>query len=173
MSYTESKKQIDKIRQEYDRKGDIIFRVAIQYIVEYGQYNFRNQKWFNSCIENADKKHDKADQDGKILWIGRELEKAMLECARELADIDAYDLLMYIQQEVWLSGEVGEPDYKRALQIIRNCLWYTSDRYGAYNEECSETLYKFREIELTDEEITYFGYEYLFDVEEYDKEDVG
>ena len=55
MSYAESKKQIDKIRQEYNYDGNIIFRVAIQYIVEHGQCNFRNQKWFDSCIENVDK----------------------------------------------------------------------------------------------------------------------
>ena len=171
MSYTESKKQIDKIRQEYDRKGDIIFRVAIQYIVEHGQYNFRNQKWFNSCIENVDKKHDMADRDGKILWIGRKLEKAMLECAKELSDINAYDLLMYIQREVWLSGEVGEPDYQRALQIIRNCLCYVGDIYGILNTGDGERLEKFWEMELTDDEIEYFGWGHLLDIEY--EEDAG
>lgn len=171
MSYTESKKQIDKIRQEYDRKGDIVFRVAIQYIVEHGQYNFRNQKWFDSCIDNVDKKHDMAEKDGKDLWISRDLEKAMLECARDLADINAYDLLMYIQREVWLSGEVGEPDYQRALQIIRNCLCYIGDIYGVLNTGDRERLENFRAIELTDDEIVYFGWEQLLD-KEYE-EDVG
>lgn len=172
MSYTESKKQIDKIRQEYDRKGNIIFLVASQYIVEHGQYNFRNQKWFDGCIENVDKKHDMANQDGKILWIGRELEKAMLECARELADVNAYDLLMYIQRETWLGGdEVGEPDYQRALQIIRNCLCYVGDIYGVLNTGDRERLENFRAMELTDDEIMYFGWEQLLDME--DKEDFG
>ena len=75
MKYTEHKKKLDAIRQEYGCKGDIIFRTALQYIVEYGNLNFRNEKWFNSCIENVDKKHDRADKDGKILWIGRDFEK--------------------------------------------------------------------------------------------------
>ena len=84
-----------------------------------------------------------------------------------MAEIDSYDLLIYIQREVWLGGgEVGEPDYQRALEIIRNCLCYMSDGYGAYVEECNETLQKFKEIDLTDEEIMYFGWEYLFDTEE-------
>lgn len=167
MSYTESKKKLDAIQQEYGCKGDIIFRTAIQYIVEHGQYNFRNKKWFDGCIENVDKKHDLADRDGKILWVTRDFEKALLECAKDLADIDAYDLLTYIQKEVWLSGGlVGEPDYQRAQQIIRNCLCYTADCYGAYSLDCKETLDKFREMSLTDDEIVYFGWEYLFDVEE-------
>ena len=170
MSYIESKKNLDAIRQRYGCKGDIIFRTAIQYIVEHGQYNFRKESWFNSCMESVDKKHDLADKDGKILWISRDFEKALLECARDLAQIDAYDFMTYIQREVYLGGgENGEPDYHRALQIIRNCLCYIHDSYGAYSSDCYETLTKFREMELTDDEITYFGWEYLFDVE--DEED--
>lgn len=167
MNYTETKKQLDAIRSKYSCAGDIIFRTAIQYIVEHGQYNFRNEAWFNDCIVHVDKRHDLADSQGKILFMTRDFEKALLECARELADINAYDLLTYIQQEVWLNGsEVGKPDYKRAMQIIRNCLCYTSDCYGAYTEDCHETLEKFRQIDLTDDEIVYFGWEYLLDVED-------
>ena len=167
MSYAESKKKLDAIHREYSCKGDIIFRTSIQYIVEHGQCNFRNKKWFDSCIENVDKKHDLAERDGKHLFIGRDFEKALLECAKELADIETYDLLTYIQREVWLGGgEIGEPDYQRALKIIRNCLFYTDSEYGYYTSDPSETLRKFREMELTDDEIAYFGWECLFDVEE-------
>ena len=166
MKYTEHKKILDGIRQKYGCKGDIIFRTAIQYIVEHGQHNFRNEEWFNSCLEYTDKRHDRAEKDGKHLWMTRDFEKALLECARELAQIEAYDLLIYIQKEVWLSGgEVGEPDYQRAMQIIRNCLCYTSDGYGSWPEDCSDTLRKFRAMDLSDDEIAYFGWEYLFDVE--------
>lgn len=165
MSYAESKKKLDAIHREYSCKGDVIFRTSIQYIVEHGQCNFRNKKWFDSCIENVDKKHDLAERDGKHLFIGRDFEKALLECAKELADIETYDLLTYIQREVWLGGgEIGEPDYQRALQIIRNCLWYTADGYDS-----SDALKRLREMDLTDEEIAYFGWEYLFDME--DEED--
>lgn len=167
MKYTEHKKILDVIRQKYGCKGDIIFRTAIQYIVEHGQYNFRNEKWFNSCIKQVDERHDLAEKDGKVLWIGRDFEKALLECARELAEIEAYDLLTYVQQEVWLGGsDVGKPDYQRALQIIRNCLCYAADMYDVYNTADWERLEKFRAMELTDDEIAYFGWEHLFDTEE-------
>ena len=167
MKYKEHKKILDKVRQKYGCKGDIIFRTAIQYIIEHGQYNFRNEEWFNSCIEQVDSKHDRADKDGKILWIGRDFEKALLECAREVAQIEAYDLLIYIQREVWLGeGEIGEPDYQRALQIIRNCLCYAADMYDVYNTADWERLEKFRAMELTDDEIAYFGWEHLLDADE-------
>ena len=171
MKYKEHKKLLDEIRQKYNCKGDVIFRTAIQYIVQHGQLNFRNEKWFNSCIDQVDREHDRADKDGKILWIGRDFEKALLECAREVAQIEPYDLLIYIQREVWLGGgEVGEPDYQRALQIIRNCLCDMDYHFGSYGSDSMATLQKFRDVELTDDEIAYFGWEYLFDTEN-DEED--
>ena len=166
MSYAESKKKLDTIHREYSCKGDVIFRTSIQYIVEHGQCNFRNKKWFDSCIENVDKKHDLADRDGKHMFIGREFEKALLECAKELAEIESYDLLTYIQREVWLSNSNnGEPDYQRALQIIRNCLCDADYYFGSYGSDSMATLQKLRDIGLTDDEIVYFGWEHLLDAE--------
>lgn len=170
MSYTDSKNKIDAIRREYGCKGDLIFRTAIQYIVEHGQSKFKNETWFDECVNDVDERHDLARQLGKTLWITRDFEKAILECARELAFFEAYDLLTYVQREVWLGGgEIGEPDYQRALEIIRNCLYYTGEEGGYYVDTPSVTLCKFREMELTDDEIAYFGWEYLLDIEEEDE----
>ena len=170
MSYVESKKKIDAIRQEYGCKGEVIFKTSLQYIVEYGQYKFRNETWFNSCIESANKKHDHAEQTGKHLWIGRDFEIALLKCARELAEIDAYDLLRYVQKEIWLGGEIGEPDYQRAIEIIRICLCDAEYGYGRYGSDKVRTLEKFKEFELTDAEIEYFGWGYLFETEDDEEE---
>ena len=92
--------------------------------------------------------------------------KDFYKCAKDLCEINTYDILRYIQKEIWLGGEVGEPDYQRTMQIIRNCLCYTADNFGAYPCESDVTLEDFRNMGLTDEEIEYFGWEYLFDVEE-------
>lgn len=166
MKYAEHKKILDGIRQKYGCKGDIIFRTAIQYIVEHGQHNFRNEEWFNSCIEYTNKRHDRAEKDGKHLWMTRDFEKALLECARELAQIEPYDFLAYIQKEVWLDGSsVGEPDYQRALQIIRNCLCDADYYFGSYGSDSMATLKKLRDVGLTDDEIVYFGWEHLLDAE--------
>lgn len=171
-NYTESKKKLDTIRNEYGCAGEVIFRTAIQYIVDHGRELFNEDDWFEFQMEGIDKRHDKAEAEGKFLAITKDFEKAILKCARELAKIRAYDLLTYIQREVWLGGgEIGEPDYQRAIQIIRNCLCYTCNCYGAYREDVSETLRQFREMELTDEEIAYFGWEYLFDVEDEEEDE--
>ena len=167
MNYTETKKKLDEIRSKYNCAGDIIFRTAIQYIVECGQKLFNDEDWFSSNIKEIDERHDKAEANGKWLFMTRDFEKAIFNCAKDLAQIGPYDFLTYIQREVWIGGaNFGEPDYKRALQIIRNCLYYVGDCHGAYREDVYETLQKFREMELTDEEIEYFGWSYLFDVED-------
>lgn len=170
MSYTESKKKIDAIRQEYGCKGDIIFRTAIQYVVEFGTCSLQDKDWYKWMMNDIDANHDRAESKGEILWCTREFEKAIIDCAVALSAIETYDFLTYIQREVWIGdGTVGEPDYQRAIEIIRNCLCYTADCYGAYSLDCKETLDKFREMSLSDDEIEYFGWEYLFDVE--DEED--
>lgn len=171
MSYAESKKKLHEIRNKYGCKGEVIFRTAIQYIIDHGRELFNENDWFEFQMEGIDKRHDKAEAEDKYLFVSRDFEKAIMECARDIAQIKAYDFLTYIQREVWLGGgEVGEPDYQRAIEIIRNCLCYTGDCYGAYREDVSETLRKFREIDLTDDEIAYFGWEHLFDVEEEDED---
>lgn len=170
MSYAESKKKLDAIRQEYGCKGDILFRTAIQYVVEFGSCTLQDKDWYKWMMDDIDANHDRAEAKGEILWCTREFEKAIIDCAVALSKINTYDFLTYIQREVWLGGgEVGEPDYQRTIEIIRNCLCYTADCYGAYSMECAETLDKFRNMGLKDEEIEYFGWEYLFDVE--DEED--
>ena len=167
-NYKNSKEKLNKIRQEYTCKGDIIFTTAMQMVVEHGAENFNDDEWFNKVVDGIDERHNKAEAEGKILWITRDFEKAIVNCARAASEVSPYNLMVYIQREMYLSNGLmdGEPNYDRAIEIIRNCLCYAADRYGTYPEEESETLYKFREMDLTDEEIDYFGWGYLLKCEE-------
>ena len=159
MNYTETKKQLDAIRSKYSCAGDIIFRTAIQYIVEHGQYNFRNEAWFNDCIAHVDKRHDLADSQGKILIMTRDFEKALLECAKELAEIEAYDFLTYIQREVWLGGD--GIDYQRAIKLCKNAIdWMVRDTYGT-----NIALNRMREMGFSDDEIDELGFGWMLDAE--------
>lgn len=162
MTYAESKKKIDKIRQEYGCKGEIIFRTALQNVIDYGKCTLLDQGWYDPTINEIEWRHDKAEAEGKTLWLTREFEKAIIDCSVALCDVETYDLLMYIQKEIWLGGEVGEPDYQRAMEIIRNCMSYMADCYGAYSRDNEETLEKFRCV-MQDHEIEFFGWEELFE----------
>lgn len=157
MNYEESKKKIDKIRQEYDCKGEVLFRTAIQYVVEYGRDLLNDNGWFKGEINSIDTYHDKAEMEGKTLWITRGFEKAILECAKELAQIEAYDLLMYIQREVWLGSE--GISYERAIQLLKSTLDHCDTfEWEAHNEAnyCG----------FTDDEIEELGYGYLLETDD-------
>ena len=168
--YIENKKKLDKIRSKYFSKGDLLFKVSIQLIVEHGKNSFNDTLFTYAMLKEIDDRHDKAEAENKYLFMTRDFEKAIVECAIELASINTFDLLAYILNETYFeSGEIGKPDYKRAIEIIRNCLCYIADCYGAYRLDKEETLDKFvSQLDLTDEEIIYFGWEELLEEEEED-----
>ena len=165
MTYEESKKKIDAIRQEYGCKGEIIFRTALQNVIDYGKCTLLDMGWYGPTMDEIDDRHDHAEATGKWLFMTREFEKAIVDCSVALCEVDTYHLLMYIQKEIWLGGEIGEPDYKRAMEIIRNCMSYIADCHGAYSYDNRETLEKFKCV-MEDHEIEFFGWEELFDDEE-------
>ena len=105
-TYVESKKILDKIASKYGCKGDIIMRTATQYIVEYGQYMFNDEDFIKDQIQQIKDKHRIAEEEGKHLWVTKDFELAIFNCARELANINSYDLIIYMQKEMYWSNEV-------------------------------------------------------------------
>ena len=160
-TYVESKKVLDKIREDFCCKGDIIFRTAIQYVVEYGQQTCQDYDFVMNQMAEIDGKHDEAEANGKTLFISRDFEKAIIECAEALSKINTYDLLIYIQKEVWLSGDGIE--YKRAIDIAQTCLNYIIDNECIGNEEILDKLY---ELDLSDKEIEDLNFGWVFEEEE-------
>ena len=165
--YAESKKSLDKIRNEYSCKGEMIFRTALQYLVEYGQHYFKDNEWVEHQLELVDEKHNKAEAENKLLFIGREFEKAIIECARDLSAITPYDLLIYTQKEVWLSRE-GGIDYQRAVELLKDCMYDIEQREGC---EDKLTLCALEDLGFDDDEIIELGFGYVLQTredEEYD-----
>ena len=164
--YTETKKLLDEIRHDYACKGEIVFRTALQYVVEYGQRKFNNDEWVQEQLIFVDGKHDEAEVEGKILWIGREFEKAIIECAREIAKVDTYNLLVYIQKEVWLSNE-GGVDYDRAVQLLKSCMSWIEEDHASLGEMLDTLEY----IGFDDDDIEALGFAYVLDVREEEDND--
>lgn len=163
-NYTESKKTLDNIRDEYGCKGDVIFRTAIQYVVEYGQSKFHHQRWIKKQLKRVDKKHNKAEKKKQNLWIGREFEKACIECAVEIAKVNAYDLLIYIQKEVYWSND-GGLDYQRAIELLHSCMNWFIDYDCCTNKEMLE---EFDDLGFYDNELETLGLGWLFEEEDED-----
>jgi len=158
MKYTESKQKLDTIRNKYGCSGDIIFRTAIQYIAEYGQSTFRDEAWYEDQINAIDDRHDAAEAIGKFLFMTRDFEKAIFECARELAQIETYDLLVYIQREVFLSS--NGIDYRRMEKLLKKCIEWIEETHASIGETYDTLDY----LGFNDSEIEMLGFEYILDV---------
>lgn len=158
-NYAENKKKLDEIRQKYGCKGEILFRTAIQYVVDYGRESFNDNNWFEFQMDAIDKRHDEIDAKGMIYWMTRDFEKAILECAKEVAEISAYDFLTYIQREVWLGGD--GINYQRAIELCKNAIDCTlADVY-----ETEYALNNIREMDFSDDELDELGFGWMLDAE--------
>lgn len=166
MNYAESKKQLDAIRNKYGCQGEIIFKTAVQYIVELGQHNFNDEVWFDELMNDIDERHNIAEANGKILFVTRDFEKAIFECAKELAQIEPYDFLIYIQREIYLGGD--GISYQRAIELLTACI---ESIYENHSEDCYYTLEDLRDCcDFSDDELEELGYGFLLDVEEEEDE---
>lgn len=159
--------KMTKIRQKYGCKGDVLLNTAIQMLMEAGTENLKDEDYMRGVMNHVNAMHDKAEQQGKCLWVSREFEVALWECAAELATLEFPEILAYIQTEMcWFADTAMS--YKRMEELFQNCLYDLSGNTdGRYAEE-AEALHKLREIGLEDEEFESMGYGYLLDLEEED-----
>lgn len=160
-NYVKTKKELDRIKDEYGTAGDVLFRTAIQYVVDCGQQNFEDEEWVKEQLDIIDKRHDAMDRMKKIPFISREFDKATVECASEIAKVNTYDLLVYIQREVWLSAD--GISYQRAIELLHSCMSWFIDYDCCSNKEM---LKKFEDLDFTDRELEELGYGWLFEEEE-------
>ena len=163
MSYTETKKELDRIRNEYGCKGEIIFRSALQCVLDYGKLDMMDDWCYSHRVDEVNERHDEAEKEGKILFMTKNFELAILECAREIAKVDTYDLLVYIQKEVWLSNE--GIDYQRTIMLLKRCMGQI-EAAEDYNNR--ETLEVFQSLGFDDDEIKEFGFDYLINEDDED-----
>lgn len=163
-NYAESKKQLDTIRDKYGCKGEVIFRAAIQYVIEFGQRNFKDEVWFDELVNDVDERHNLAEANGEILFVTRDFEKAIFECAKELAQIELYDFLIYIQREIYLGG--NGISYQRTIKLLHKCMDWIDETHMT-GADCYDTL---QYLDFTDNEIKELGYGYLLDLKMEDDE---
>ena len=160
-NYTDAKSYIEKLRSEYNCKGDLIFRCAVQNVIEYGVVPLTQNIAMEDWLSEIDSRHDKAEADGKILWIGRDFEKAITECTFKLAKVGSMNLMMYIQREVWHQDRRGEVSYDRAIELLRDVINYMN-----YDLDDKVVLQTLEDVGFDEEEIRELGFSYLFNEEE-------
>ena len=153
--------KMTKIRQKYGCKGDVLLNTAIQMLMEAGTENLKDEDYMRGVMNHVNAMHDKAEQQGKCLWVSREFEVALWECAAELATLELPEILAYIQTEMcWFA--TSAMSYQRARELLNSCV---DECLEGYYEDCLDALER---IGFHDEEIEQVGYGYLLETEEED-----
>ena len=161
-TYENTKRELDRIRSEYSCKGDLLFRQAIHTVIENGTSNLIDDYTYKHLRYDTNEYHNNAEAEGKNLYVSRDFELAILECAREIAQVNIGDLLIYIQKDIWV-GREGGIDYQRAIQLLKGCI----GNIEQWNDWRSEsTLRELEGIGFDDNEIEELGFAYVLDARE-------
>ena len=96
MTYVESKKKIDEIR---NRNHEAIFRMGISHLMDVGIRNLNEESIERTCEEIQ------REDDSRAIMTN-DFKCELIRTAGELAKIDHIHLLVYIQREV--AYDVGD-----------------------------------------------------------------
>ena len=161
-NYQDDKKKLDAIRNnfEYCTKGDILFRTALLMVFEAGFDQMKEKEFLESCLKYNEEKHTKAKAEGKLLFVTKEFDEAIYKCAHEIAQLPTISVVMYSQREIFFyDGQ--DPSYQDLIRMMKSCLNYIEEQNECVN---ISTLWDFRHlIDLSDEDINFFGYDYLLE----------
>ncbi len=156
MTYAESKKKIDKLRIQ----NEMMFRMAISHLVDVGIRHLDEESVERICEEIQ-------REDDSRSFMTNSFKCDLVRIAGELAKIDHIHLLVYIQREVFYDVSDNGISYERAIQIIQKCIdWIACD------VEFADAIADLNAIGFDEEEIKEFGFNYLFDAEEENEDDI-
>lgn len=151
-NYAESKKKIEKIRDDY---REMAFRGGISHLMDVGIRHLTKELVEETCAEIM-------QEDDTNHIISNDFKCDILRVAYELAQIPHIDLLVYIQREVDYDVFDGGISYSRAIKLLKDCVF-------GIEMQCNtdeETLDKLENMEFEDDEIRALGFEYLLEVVE-------
>ena len=149
MSYTESKKKIDKIRDDY---RELAFRAGISHLVDVGIRHLDKDSVEETCkmIMQEDDTHKIVSNDFKC---------DIVRVAGELAQIPHIDLLVYIQREVFYNVFDNGINYSRAIELLKDCVLGVEMQC----DNDKEALDMLENMEFKESEIRALGFEYLLE----------
>lgn len=91
-------KDIDTIRN----KHDLIFRAALGSLFENG-YNYYSEENTRKLIQKQVEEAKEDQKKGRIMFVTREFNIAIIETAHELSHYSLWDLLKYVKRYVKIS----------------------------------------------------------------------
>ena len=154
MTYLESKKKLDELR----RTNEAVFRMAISHLMDVGTRHLTKENIEDTCKEIM-------QEDDTNHFMTNEFKCDLIRMAGELTKIDHIHLLVYISREMYFGVDDNHISYKRAVQMVQQCInWIIdgADTEDAYNDLTSG-------VGFDSEELEELGYVYTIDIEEEDK----
>ena len=152
-TYVESKKKIEAIR---NKTGEIMFRMAISHLMDVGIRHLTEELVEETCEQIMKEDDSKA-------FMTNEFKCGLVRMAYELAQIPHTDLLVYIQREVVYDIFDGMPSYKRAIELLKRCMYDIEERENCENKLLYQSL---EQIGFDDDEIEKLGFGYLLNDKE-------
>jgi hypothetical protein len=149
-NYTENKKKIEAVRHKY---GEPMFRMAISHLMDVGIKHLTKETVEETCKEIMKEDDSKA-------FMTNEFKCDLIRAAYELAQISHIDLLVYIQREVDYNLCDDAISYRRATQLLKNCMCNIEQWNDCRNEL---TLEEFEDIGFDDNELEVLGFKYLLE----------
>lgn len=151
-NYKESKKKIEKIRDNY---REMAFRAGISHLMDVGIRHLDKDTVEETCAKIM-------QEDDTNHIMTNDFKCDILRVAYELAQIPHIDLLVYIQREVDYDVFDGGISYSRAMKLLKDCV--LGIEMKCYSD--AETLDTLENMEFEDDEIRALGFEYLLEDEE-------
>ena len=150
-NYVESKKKIDNLRSRHD---EAMFRMAISHLVDVGIRHLTEENVKHTCEQIM-------KEDDSNSFMTNHYKCDLVWLAHDLAQLPQIDLLVYVQREIDYDIFDGSPSYRRAVQLLRNCVdWTTCDQL---TEDALSDMYA---IGFSNEEIEFVGFGNLLEKEE-------
>lgn len=155
MSYIESKKKIEEIR---NRDG-MMFRMAISHLMDVGIRHLTEENIKETC-------EDIMKRDDKRALMTNQYMCELVKMAGELAKVEHIHLLNYISKEVYYDVGDNSLSYNRAIRLLRSVVDYNTEvmEIAAAREDLLG-------IGFEEEELIELGYQFLFDGNDEEEEE--
>lgn len=125
MNYMESKKKLDELRME----NEVLFRMAISYLMDTGIQHFTEENVTRTCAEIM-------KQDDSHSFMSNKFQCELVKTAAKIAKLDHIHILTYIGREVY--WDVGDCEGK-IDKCINKAISYVEDLIDLYDSNTEIT----------------------------------
>lgn len=152
MNYMESKKKLDELR----RGNEVLFRMAISYLMDTGIQHFTEENVTRTCAEIM-------KQDDSHSFMSNKFQCELVKTAAKIAKLDHIHILTYIGREVCYDVGDNGISYQRSIELLNACV---ESIYENHREDSYYALDDLRGCGFSDKELEELGYNWLLDFEE-------